>query len=175
MQYKNREIMKVLKKYQDEIYKVCFSQLRNEEDVKEAVQLTALKITEFIERISQIEEYRLGAYICKIAKNCAIDVIYRYHRNEELLLLDNDEDIVMIDNKSNSDMIQESTNAIFMEQLMEDFSEKDKEILKLRFGYDLPSKEVAKIVGMTDEAVRQRIVRLKQKLRERIDRGQSNE
>lgn len=136
-----------------------------QQDVEEAVQDTFLSLWEHAE---SVEEDKLKAYLCQIAKNKARDALRKLGRNKTVSI----EDMVTDDGIYVSDDIGQKTLSMAIDEALAEIGEPDKEILIRRYYYYQSSTVIGKILGLNSQTVRTKLARAKKKLRKiLIERG----
>ncbi len=135
------------------------------EDIEEATEDTFIALWYNAEKI---EEHKLKAYLCQIAKNKARDKLRRLDKNNVVSLDSVDADGGFLI----SDDIEEKTASISLLEAIDEIGEPDREIIIRRYYYYQTSAAIGKIMNMNPQTVRTKISRAKEKLRKLLtERG----
>lgn len=153
---------------QDEIYKYFYSPLyryffmRTQND-DEAVDLTQTSFVKFYGNLAKITQtISLPSFIFTIARNTLIDY-WRKRGTRNTVVSD---EVVMIESENQAEDKKEI--GLQFTDMIERLSEEQKEALTLRYVEDLPAKDIAEIMGKSEEAIRQLLSRGIKALRENI-------
>lgn len=151
---------KVIDDYSNLVFKVSYSILNNRELSNECVNATFFKVWSNIKYFNKGEK-SFKNWICTIAKYTAIDILRQEKRHnnkiciDEVLLGVTDKEI-HIDNK------------IIIENIINQFSSKDKEIFIRRFYKNQGISKIAKDLNMSENAIYLRISRMKKILTKKL-------
>ena len=72
---KRKEFSHIYHRYADSVFRKILYILKNQQDAEDAVQETWLKVAKNIDRLNDMEDRAIGAYILKIAYHQAINII----------------------------------------------------------------------------------------------------
>lgn len=142
------------------VYRLAFSQLQNKADAEDVFQEAFLRYVEKAPQFQDEEHER--AWLLRVTLNCCKDVFrspFRKHRAQ----LEEAENLPVWDPEE--------------EQLLErlqKLSKKDRAVLHLFYWEDLTTEQVAKAVGCSPAAARQRLSRAREKLRRELDKEETN-
>ncbi len=136
-----------------------------QQDVEEAVQDTFLSLWEHAD---SVEEDKLKAYLCQIAKNKARDALRRLNRNRTVSI----EEMVTDDGIYVTDDIEKKTLSMAIDEVLSEIGEPDKEIVLRRYYYYQSSSEIGSMLGLNAQTVRTKLSRAKAKLQKLLsERG----
>lgn len=146
------------------VFGFCVSRVRSRNTAEDLTQDIFLKL---ISRIQTFDPNRgaFSAWFWKLARNTVID----YYRNRERkntafsdIPEENVENLGSYDTRKSSEQkIEWQRVAEFLDSLSRD----EKELFESRFVADLPYKEISRVVGKNEAALRVAATRLKQKVR----------
>lgn len=142
------------------VYRLAFSQLQNKADAEDVFQEVFLRYVEKAPQFQDEEHER--AWLLRVTLNCCKDVFrspFRKHRAQ----LEEAENLPVWDPEE--------------EQLLErlqKLSKKDRAVLHLFYWEDLTTEQVAKAVGCSPAAARQRLSRARETLRRELDKEETN-
>lgn len=151
------EIQALVEDYSSMIFRISFCILSNTEDANDAVQETFLK---YITKAPEFdtEEHR-KAWLIKVATNVSKN-IHRFHLRREIKSLEDIENIG----------ITQDDFEIF--ELIMNLPTRYKIVMTLYYVEGYRSKEIAEIVGISEEAVRKRLQKGRELLKKEIEREQ---
>lgn len=127
------------------------------QDVEEAVQDTFFSLWE---HAGSVEEDKLKAYLCQIAKNKARDALRKSGRNKTVSI----EDMVTDDGIYVSDDIGQKTLSMAIDEALSEIGEPDKEIIIRKYYYYQSSTTIGNLLGLNAQTVRTKLARAKAKL-----------
>lgn len=142
------------------VYRLAFSQLQNKADAEDVFQEVFLRYVEKAPQFQDEEHER--AWLLRVTLNCCKDV-FRSPFRRNRAQLEEAENLPVWDPEE--------------EQLLErlqKLSKKDRAVLHLFYWEDLTTEQVAKAVGCSPAAARQRLSRAREKLRRELDKEETN-
>lgn len=150
----------MVEQYQLTILKVCYVYLRNLEDAKDAVQETFLKAYNNLDSFRG--ECSEKSWLIRIARNICLDMRKSawYRRVDKRIRL---EDLPEAHQPDASEDEQQLTYAIMR------LPSKLKDAVILYYYQDLPMKEVAEILNITQPSVSNRLSRARKKLKMHLE------
>ena len=122
------------------IYQYCFWKLRNADDAQDITQEVFYRFIHNAERYREIGKAR--AYLYTIAKNLCKNWKKQAARSPVLL-----DGLESVKDSSIQNVYEESLDRMNMKQLLNNLSERQQEILLLRYSQELSVEEIAKIFG----------------------------
>lgn len=157
-------------KYVDEIYRFVVMRVRSSQEAQDVVGEVFLKTWQYLSsQKSHIEDFR--ALLYRIARNVVIDY-YRASKKEHTSFFGEGQLENIVDTGSDLEaklMHKDDLRVVYT--VLTRLSEEHREVITLRYAQDLSIKEIAKIQGKTNGAVRvalhRAIKRLKALLAER--------
>lgn len=136
----------------------------NVELANDCVQDSFERIAIYINNIGEPHSKSTKAYVRKIVQTIALNMIKREARNE---CLDSKELESRINSKSSQrDFADKSTNLQmkeFLNEMLESLTEEEKILIWYRY-QEVPYKEIAKKMAVTESTLRKRMERIKRKL-----------
>ena len=168
------EFMKQLvEKYRQMMYKIAFGILRNSYDAEDAIQSALLWIINNYEKFLQIPCNKRAVYIANIIEHVSINILNKKKRHP---FEDIDEHREISCNISVDKSVAEKMTIEEIKQVILTMSETDRLILRLCLFEERNNKEIAKIMGISEENARVRIHRVKKRLANLLKkRGITNE
>ena len=145
------DVRRAVEEYGDSLYRLCTVMLQNRDDAQDAVQESFLRyITKAPDFKNQEHE---KAWLIRVASNVCKDML-RYRRHSSLLSLDE------IRTVSTSE-----DNAQILEMLVS-LEEKYRIVIHLHYVEGYMAREIASMLGITEAAVKKRLQRGREVLRE---------
>ena len=151
--------------YEQKMYRLAYTIVHNEEQAEDIVQESFIKIFSHIGKVEEAESIDTKRWILNIVKNEAIDHYRRNRRNQER---DNAMKLRQypVKNDNVEERLQQMIGEEQVQRIFDKLSMKDKKILCYRLTCEWSTAETADVLGISEEAVRQRFTRAKQKVRE---------
>ena len=147
------EFDNIYEQYKNMVYRLAISYLKNPIDAEDIVQNVFLKLHKNLSKFDS-EEY-LKNWLIKVTINeCKTNLLSFYKRKVRLFI--NDEEESIKDNTKNKEVM----NSIFL------LPKQDRLIIHLYYYENYKVKEIAKILNMKENAVKQRLFRDREKLKD---------
>lgn len=143
---------------QDAIFRHCYFRLYNRERAKEITQESFLKTWEALAKGQDIQNLR--AFIYRVANNLIIDDTRK--KKESSLEMLQEEGFEPMDHSSPDPHIR--IDAQDMVLRLQDMPEEEREVLVMRYLDEMKPKEIAEILGLSQNVVSVRIHRALKKL-----------
>lgn len=153
----------IYEEYRQTMVKVAYKVLHNKQDAEDAVHLAFLKVAEIITTIEDSVSPRTEGLMVVIAKNKAIDIYRENERNDTVELQEWDEDVSA-----------EISNDGLLVQCIAKLQDNYRRLLLLKYYHGYSTKEVAKIMGISEVNASKLDQRAKKKLKEIYDRENSH-
>lgn len=151
---------KVIDDYSNLVFKVSYSILNNRELSNEAVNETFFKVWSNIKYFNK-DEKSFKNWICTIAKYTAIDMLRQEKRHNNKISID---DVLLEVTDKKIDI----ENKIIIENTINQFNGKDKEIFIRRFYKNQEINKISKELNMSENAIYLRISRVKKILTKKL-------
>ncbi|MFJ6413094.1 MULTISPECIES: RNA polymerase sigma factor [Terribacillus] len=160
----NRAFLKLFQQYQDDIYRIAFTYVKNQNDALDVVQETAYRSFKKIVSLRNPEYFK--TWLIKIAINCSIELI---RKNKKVIQLkpEYEEYIGSVD--------EDVTLTITLQDLLERLSEDEKSVILLKFyqGYSL--REIADILNLPLGTTKSILYRAINRLRKQFEEARMYE
>ena len=148
-----KDIRETVIKYSDTLYKFCIVILCNEHDVQDAIQDTFCR---YLEKKPEFrDEEHEKAWLIRVATNICRDMIRFRIRHPK----------VAIDEVENTLVAPEQKETL--KELLE-LPVKHKTVIYLHYVEGYPIKEIADILGITESAVKSRLLRGRKQMRDTV-------
>ncbi len=163
----------IYEKYKNMMYLVAYNILRNTHDAEDIVEISLIKIIGILSKIKEedLDKPKCKNLIITITKNSAIDFQRKMINKAEMpydiiedYCFDKDVQEIYIDTENYRELIS----------CISELNEHYKEIIRLRVLYDLNSKEIGKLLNISENTVNMRYMRAKAVLLKKIE-GLKNE
>lgn len=140
------------------LYRFALYTLKNTHDAEDAVQSASVLAFRKINTLKKEESFR--SWYFRILYNECMNILSEKSRIYELP----QEDMTLFEKE-----VIDDHSSIDVEEILSQFSEKDRSIIVLSVLEDCSSKEIAGILGMNPASVRSRLSRLLSKLRKQLE------
>jgi RNA polymerase sigma-70 factor (ECF subfamily) len=154
--------------YKQFMYSVAFSILKNVYDSEDAVHQAFLTIANNFERVSELSCQDLKPYIAIIVKNISINIYNKNKRNADRYSELNEEilsvEVDFFENYNYESLLK----AIF------ELNEIYKDVLYLRYVIGFSSKEISKMLDVSEDVIWKRTERAKKQLKKLLEEGERN-
>ena len=163
-------INRLFLKMNAKMYNISFNILRNKYDAEETVAQTFLKIIDNIEKISALPCPQMEAYCVIILKNETMNIIRKRKKIIHTANVD-----YFDHNDGDYDVLEEYLEKVNKVQLLSCINrllDDEKNLIYLRYVYEMKFKEISKLLGITEEAAKKRSQRILKKLRLYYEEGE---
>ena len=136
---------------------------------EDAVQNAFLRIAGNIGKVGEVDSRQTKSYLIVIAKNAAIDICRKRNRQIQREI-------------NEGEVGEEKLPAVYMEtdienevlNVLKNLPEKYRDIFLLKYSADMENSEIAKVCGIKEATVRQRIARGKVMIEDEIRKLEVN-
>ncbi len=158
--------------YGDRMYRAAYKLLENRQDAEDAVQDTFIKICENIDRFLPLSGEELTLLIIVCVRNTARDLLRKRavalrHTVDEPT--DRDGDIIphsipdpdgdVLDKVVHDETVRQTA------ALIDSLPEAQRDVIILKYRYDMREKEIASLLGISETAVSSRVLRAKERIK----------
>lgn len=149
-------------------YRIAYAVLRSHQDSEDAVQETFVRVLRYGGRLASVENPK--TWLARIAWRVAVDKSKRQRRRNEITIERDDMRMPEIASEEiSADRAMESAGlSAMLEGLIAGLPPKLREPLILSTIEEMTPREVAAVLGINDAAVRSRVFRARQILREKL-------
>lgn len=135
------------------VFRYIYFRIKNKEEANDLVQTVFLKVFRSILNFSEQNKSPL-AYFFTVARNTVID---HWRTKKEVLLDDSESVFGQIPDKTNipSELIEKKETNQAVHRAIKQLTDDQQEVIALKFINGMPNKEIAALLGKTEEAVRQ--------------------
>jgi RNA polymerase sigma-70 factor, ECF subfamily len=156
--------------YRKELYYVAYHILQNYHDAEDVIQNAFIKISKFLDKISEIKCKKTRAYLVIIVRRLSFD---RYNEKKRTVPID-----FMDETEEEADSISSLDDHVLHlergKELAEALSKINSgyaDILTLKYFYELSNDEIGDLINLTTENVSVRLTRAKNALRKILSEG----
>ena len=151
-------ITDAVKNYSDTIYRVALNITKDREDALDVCQDVFVRLVKSKDKIKDDEH--LKAWLLRATVNCAKSCCNQAYRKHQ----------IAIDSLRESDIAQNDKYNTLIESVME-LPEKYSTVIHLFYYEDMKIKEIAQTLKLSQSAVKQRLVRGREKLKIILEKG----
>lgn len=128
----------LFQKYEQDIYRIAFIYVKNQNDALDVVQETAYSSFKTIKKLKEPKYFK--TWLIRIVINSSIDFLRKQHRVVQMI--DNFENNIVSEVDENIDL------EITLQDLIEYLNEVEKSVVILRFYEDMTFKEISKALNI---------------------------
>ena len=158
---------KIYEEYCSGMYRVAFQILKNKEDAENIVHDAFVVLIDHLDKVDKVYDYRTWGYVSSIVRSRAVN----YYNREKRKVPFTPEDY---DNEESSQkdplfhiVVEEAEQTLV--ELIRKLPYPQRDVIYLQYVNELKAKEIAEILELTPENVRQISRRAKAKLRELLE------
>jgi len=161
------------------VYRIAYATLRSHHDAEDATQETFLRVLRFSRKLATVENPK--TWLARIAWRVAVDRSRQRARKREIPLEDPEKPTAELPSAgvAADETIQGERVGVLLEGMITALPEKLRQPLILSAIEEMSPREVAATLGINEAAVRSRVFRarqiLREKLAERMERKQRRE
>ena len=152
------KVKKLYELYEQPMYRIAYAVLHDEGLAEDAVSEAFIRLMGKLHKIGDCQSSRTKNYIIKVIKSTSIN-IYRRNKKRFSSELPIDEALQIADDSQSSDR---NTS---VQEILSDLSEPDRSIIVLRCIKQMPWREVADRLSITESNARKRFERTKKRLK----------
>ncbi len=158
------------RRYRSVCYSICFGVLRSSQDAEECVNDTLLKVWR---EPPQSGETNLRAYVCKVARNTAIDR-YKLQKAQKRgggqVPLIVEELSECLPTGSGRDPIDDIALKEILSRFVSSLSPGERKVFVKRYWYSMSIEEVANETGASPGTVKMKLMRTRRKLKKLLEK-----
>jgi RNA polymerase sigma-70 factor (ECF subfamily) len=157
--------------YAPTLYRVAFSVLRNAADAEDAVQEAFLRVLRHIDRLDEVRDHRV--WLIRIVWNVVLDRKRRMKTRPETDDVAELARVIPWQGLSAEELASAAQHHARVLGCVDRLPEKERQVLVLSAFEELPSVEIAEVLGITESSVRSRLFRARNLLAEMLDHARS--
>jgi RNA polymerase sigma-70 factor (ECF subfamily) len=150
------------------VYRIAYAVLRSHHDAEDATQETFVRVLRYSHKLARVEDHK--TWLARIAWRVAVDRNRQQGRKREIPLDDPERPLpeVASSDARADDALHGAHLSDVLERMIAALPEKLRQPLILSTIEDMSPREVAATLGINEAAVRSRVFRARQILRERL-------
>jgi RNA polymerase sigma-70 factor (ECF subfamily) len=150
------------------VYRIAYAVLRSHHDAEDATQETFVRVLRYSHKLARVEDHK--TWLARIAWRVAVDRNRQQGRKREIPLDDPEKPLpeVASSDARADDALHGAHLSDVLERMIAALPEKLRQPLILSTIEDMSPREVAATLGINEAAVRSRVFRARQILRERL-------
>jgi RNA polymerase sigma-70 factor, ECF subfamily len=150
------------------VYRIAYAALRSHHDAEDATQETFLRVLRYSRKLATVENPK--TWLARIAWRVAVDRSQRRGRKREIPLEDPEKPVAEVPSADAlaDEAMHGSQVGALLERLLAALPEKLREPLILSVVQEMSPHEVAATLGINEAAVRSRVFRARQILRQKL-------
>ncbi len=164
----SHNIEEIYFKYHKVMISAAYSILGKQDQAEDAVQNAFERLIKYSDKVLSIPEDELKPFLIIISKNCARTLLKNLRQGTVLYIDDLTDELIDSNNTEEHALSQPGLSPLY--DLMNRLADNYRELMVLRYYYDLTESDIAKLLNITEENVRVRVHRAKAKLREMFDK-----
>jgi RNA polymerase sigma-70 factor (ECF subfamily) len=151
-------------KYGKLLNKLSYEILRNEEDSEECVSTTYLNTWN---AIPPAMPQSLCAFVCRIARNTAINLLKKLSRHRAENIYEELEEVAG-DDSDPQDILESNTLTSLIDRYLDTIKSRNRQIFVMRYYYNMSMKTIGDCFNLNENAVRAQLLRTREGLRSYI-------
>lgn len=155
----------LFQQYEEDIYRIAFIYVKNQNDALDIVQETAYRSFKTIKKLKEPKYFK--TWLIRIAINCSIDLLHKQRKTVQMIHIV--EENIAAEGNENIDL------EITLHDLMEYLNEAEKSVVILRFYEDLTFKEISETLNIPLGTAKSILYRALEKLRNKMKGDDGNE
>ena len=147
-------IERIYLQYEEDIFRVIRKYLGHSQDVEDVVNDVCVRMIAHIERLREIESENPKSYICKMARNATFDLLRKKRSEKAFMEREKAAHINQLraDIEGELDDIIRLADADSINKAMERISERDRDILRMKFWERLTDRQIAERIGVGERS-----------------------
>ena len=164
----NEALEELVRQHSRLVYRIAYAALRSHHDAEDATQETFLRVLRYSSKLAGVENSK--TWLARIAWRVAVDRSRQRSGKREVALEDPEKPLAELPsaNAPADQAMHGSQVGVLLERLIAALPEKLREPLILSALEEMSPREVAATLGINEAAVRSRVFRARQILREKL-------
>lgn len=163
---RDETVESLVRKHSRMVYRIAYAALRNHQDAEDATQETFLRMVRYAGKLSGVEDHK--SWLARIAWRVAVGKQRSGIRKREIALDDSEHPEAATPLPSADDTLEHAQLNVLVEQFIAALPAKLREPLVLSTIQEMSSREIAAALDISDAAVRARLFRARQLLRQKL-------
>jgi len=151
--------------YSRYLYSIGINILRDEQHAADALQLCFIKIFENMEKIGEVNSSRTKSFISVIMRNESINLLRKIKTTYRVTESVDDALYIIIDETADTEeLVLKAEMQTEMNFYLSKLNREESNLIILKYVHEYSNEEIADILGVSQEVVRQRLSRIRRKL-----------
>lgn len=164
-------VIDLYNKYKNLMYKVSYDILRDKSLAEDAVQSSFIKIIKSLQKINKISGPKIKNYLVIISRNVSINML---NEERKLVTVSEEADEIPSGGSGLDDIILRRESVSKIAEAIKSLKPIYRDTLLLKRVYGYSDAEIAELMGVSEEAVRKRLTRARNKIIEHVKREEGN-
>ena len=152
-------------RYKQMMYGVALRMTGNPCDAEDAVHDSFIKVLRHLSKIEEVSSHKTAAFLVIILRNTVLDLLAK--KNREALCTMED----VPEYKTGRCDVSEHMEHMTLVETLRSLSERSRDVLELKALYQLSNGEIADFLDISQAAVRKRLERARNELRNALERS----
>lgn len=152
-------------RYKRMMYGIALRMTGNPGDAEDAVHDSFAKVLRHLSKIEEVSSHKTAAFLVIILRNTVLDMLAK--KNRETLCTMED----VPEHKPGGCDVSEHLEYLELVETLRGLSERSRDVLELKALYQLSNGEIADFLGISHAAVRKRLERARNELRNALKRS----
>jgi RNA polymerase sigma-70 factor, ECF subfamily len=159
----------VVREHSRLVYRIAYAVLRSHHDAEDATQETFLRVLRYSSKLAAVDNAK--TWLARIAWRVAVDRSKQRGRTRETPLEDSEKPVIEVasEEATADETVHGGQVSAVLERLITALPEKLRQPLILSTIEEMSPREVTATLGITEAAVRSRVFRARQILREKLE------
>ncbi|XQY92085.1 sigma-70 family RNA polymerase sigma factor [Metabacillus sp. HB246100] len=149
-----KAFLKIFQQYEEDIYRMAFLYVKNQEDALDVVQEVAYQSFKKIHTLKKPEYFK--TWLMKITINCAVNIVK--NNLKVIQLIPEFEEFVGLDD-------EDIPLSLTLQELIDTLQENEKSVVLLKFYQNFTFKEISEVLGIPIGTAKSLVYRALDKLR----------
>ena len=152
------------------VYRIAYAVLRSHHDAEDSTQETFMRVLRYSSKLPEVEDPK--TWLARVAWRVAVDRSRQRRRTREIPLEDPEKPVAEVPSSDTpaDQTVQGTQIGVALEKMIAALPEKLRQPLILSTIEEMSPREVAATLGISEAAVRSRVFRARQILREKLTR-----
>lgn len=161
------DFAKVVDAYRDMVYRIAYNRTRSHHDADDATQDVFVKLYAHTDLWQAGDENHLRHWLARVTIRECVSLFRRYQRSPQDL---GDDDHYASDNPLPEATLQSADEGERVRRALFTLPESYRDVLYLRYGLEMSTRQVADVLGLPEPTVRTRLARGRKRLAKAVGR-----
>lgn len=161
------DFAKVVDAYRDMVYRIAYNRTRSHHDADDVTQDVLVKLYAHTDLWQREDEDHLRHWLARVTIRECVSLFRRYQRSPQDL---GDDDHYASDNPLPEATLQSADEGKRVRRALFTLPESYRDVLYLRYGLEMSTRQVADVLGLPEPTVRTRLVRGRKRLAKAVGR-----